>query len=104
MTPGNEGKFLIYLADLTHTYVTVDAKQSPLAAGYIAASALARFPEQVSVELFKYPEDLNEALGRRLPDMIGFSNYMWSENLCLAFAAEIKRRVPSVVVVMGGPR
>jgi radical SAM superfamily enzyme YgiQ (UPF0313 family) len=103
MTHGDDPTFLLYLADLTHTYVTVDAKQSPLAVGYIAASALARFPGRVSVELFKYPEDLDAALDRRLPDMIGFSNYMWSENLCLAFADEVKRRDPSVMVVMGGP-
>lgn len=103
MTHGNDHKFLLYLADLTHTYVTVDAKQSPLAVGYIAASAIARFPGKVSIELFKYPADLDAALDRRLPDMIGFSNYMWSENLCLAFANEVKRRDPSVMVVMGGP-
>jgi len=103
MNHRDRSKFLIYLADLTHTYVTVDAKQSPLAVGYLAASAIARFPDRLSVELFKYPEDLDEALGRQVPDLIGFSNYMWSENLCLAFASEIKRRAPSVIVVMGGP-
>lgn len=37
-------------------------------------------------------------------DMVAFSLYVWNVNLSMAIAAELKRRKPSVVVVVGGPQ
>jgi radical SAM superfamily enzyme YgiQ (UPF0313 family) len=97
------GKVLIYLADLTHTGQLVAANTHPMGIGLIAANLLHQLPELVEVELFKYPDDLNEALKRRIPRLIGFSNYSWSCSLGQEYAARIKQRFPKTVVVSGGP-
>ena len=96
-------KKLIYLADLTHTGQIVSANVHPLGIGLIAAYAYRELGESVEIEIFKYPEDLGEALDRRVPDLMGFSNYSWNFNLGYAFAERVKRASPETVVVFGGP-
>ncbi|MFQ5481365.1 MAG: B12-binding domain-containing radical SAM protein [Nitrospinaceae bacterium] len=93
----------VYLADLTHTGTVVSANFFPLAIGYVGAYLQKTFPDSVHVELFKYPEDLADALERRVPPIIGFSNYSWNLNLSYEFIRQIKKRHPQVVAVMGGP-
>lgn len=93
----------IYFADLSHTGTIVSANFFPLAIGYVAANLSAEFPEQVQVELFKYPEDLSDALSRRIPKLMGFSNYSWNLNLSYEYVKQIKRRSPETTIVMGGP-
>jgi tRNA A37 methylthiotransferase MiaB len=93
----------IYFAELTHTYITVDAKNTPLAIGYIAAYAKKQLQDQISIGLFKYPNELNDALVADKPDLIAFSNYMWNEELSYTFARRLKEIDPAIVIVFGGP-
>ena len=93
----------IYLADLSHTGTIVSANFFPLAIGYVAANLSAELPGQVEIELFKYPKDLSSALSKKIPQVIGFSNYSWNINLSYEYVKQIKRRYPETVVVMGGP-
>jgi len=93
----------IYFADLSHTGTIVSANFFPLAIGYVAANLSAEFSEKVQVELFKYPRDLSGALSRRMPRVMGFSNYSWNLNLSYEFVKQIKHRSPETVIVMGGP-
>ena len=93
----------VTFADLTHTAVTVDANNNPLAVGYIAAYAQRHLGSAISPRLFKYPEALSRFLPAQTPAIACFTNYMWNEQLSCAFAREIKRATPKTVVVMGGP-
>lgn len=93
----------VTFADLTHTGVTVDANNIPLAVGYIAAYAKVHLGDAIDARLFKYPEALAQFLDRKTPTIACFTNYMWNERLGCAFAREIKKQHPKTVVIMGGP-
>ncbi|MCK5081706.1 MAG: hypothetical protein KAR31_02265, partial [Candidatus Omnitrophica bacterium] len=66
----NEKK-LIFLADLTHTGTVISSNVHPLGVGLIAAYLLKNFPDDIEVELFKYPDDLSSALEKRRPHIMG---------------------------------
>ncbi len=93
---------LVYLADLTHTTVTVSNDSFPLNIGMVAAYAKAQFPE-IEIQLFKYPDDLMAALAQQLPDLLGLSNYPWNLTLSTAFIDYVKKQDQRVLTVMGGP-
>ncbi len=96
-------KPLVYLADLTHLGRIVAANFHPLGIGLIAAHLKTRFKDEIEVELFKYPQDFDQALQRRQPCLVGLTNYSWNYELSSQFAASIKRHLPKTCVVMGGP-
>jgi radical SAM superfamily enzyme YgiQ (UPF0313 family) len=93
---------LIYLADLTHTGQLVASNVFPLGIGLIGANIMREITD-ARVELFKYPQDLDQALTREVPDVVGFSNYSWSCNIGMEYAKRIKAKWPEVVVIAGGP-
>lgn len=93
---------LVYLADLTHVTITISNDSFPLNVGMVAAYAKEKHPDD-TFELFKYPEDLVGAIDRKMPDMIGFSNYPWNHKLSSEIARYVKTRAPNVITVMGGP-
>jgi len=71
---------------------------------YVAKSIKRVFGDDVDIEIFKYPEDLEEAItSKGLPDVFMFSNYVWNQNLGISFAKKIKNNNPDVLVVAGGP-
>ena len=94
---------LVALADLSHTGVGVSANNNPLAVGYIAAYARHTLGNRIDPRLFKYPAALSAFLKANRPAMAGFTNYMWNAHLSCAAARQIKRHLPGVPVVMGGP-
>ncbi|MFC2071739.1 cobalamin-dependent protein [Chloroflexota bacterium] len=94
---------LIYFADLTHTGSIINADVFPIGIGSVAAYAKKMFGDNLECEIFKFPEELNDALRRRTPTVLCLSNYAWNANLAMAFANHIKEGHPEVVVVMGGP-
>ena len=94
---------LITLSELTHTGTIIDANNTPLAIGYIAAHLESVVEKDVEIQLFKYPKDLSEFLGNRTPQIAAFSNYMWNERLQYEYASQIKKRHPHVVTIFGGP-
>src|SRR5262249_19597688 len=51
----------------------------------------------------KYPRDLSDALERRTPSLLGFSNYSWNCHLSYEYVTRVKRRHPQTVFVFGGP-
>jgi len=94
----------IWLCDLTHTQQTIASDVMPMAVGSIGAYTRAHVSPVPLVRLFKYPEALAAALEKdKLPDIIGFSNYIWNLNLSTSFAEVIKRHHPEVITVLGGP-
>jgi radical SAM superfamily enzyme YgiQ (UPF0313 family) len=99
----NNRKRLIYFTDLTHTGPVISSEVFPYGVGMVAASLLASQPDMWDIEIFKYPDDLNSALTRRIPDVIASTNYSWNLNLTYAFFEKIKQNYPRVLTVMGGP-
>jgi radical SAM superfamily enzyme YgiQ (UPF0313 family) len=95
---------VVWLADLTYTQQTVAADTMPYAIGGIATYTESKVPLTAPIRIFKYPEKLQEALNNgEIPDIIGFSNYVWNGALAYNFARVIKKRYPDTVVVFGGP-
>ncbi|MBI4936652.1 MAG: radical SAM protein [Nitrosomonadales bacterium] len=95
-------KAIIYLADLTHTGVTVATESFPLNIGLVASYAKRHLGDAIEVRLFKYPEKLITALKDRVPDILGCSNYVWNSNLSEWMLGYAKRLNPEVVTVQGG--
>jgi radical SAM superfamily enzyme YgiQ (UPF0313 family) len=93
----------IYFADLTHCGTVTNADTFPYGVGCIAAYAKKVFGDQVSVELFKLPHELDAALKAKTPDVLCFSNYVWNYYLGSAFARRVRNAWPHVPIVMGGP-
>ena len=93
----------VTFADLTHTGVAVDANNTPLAVGYVAAYARAQLGPAIEPRIFKYPASLSAFLRDQTPVIACFSHYMWNARLTLAFARAVKQRSPETVIVMGGP-
>jgi hypothetical protein len=93
----------IYLADLTYDTITLSTEVFPLNIGYVAAYLLARLGEQVEVRLFKYIADLDQALNREPPDILGLSNYCWNRRVGLEMFRILLELKPEALTVWGGP-
>jgi len=107
MTHGNRIRVLrplnIYLGDLTYTTLSLAADASPLNIGFIAAYAAKSFGKEIDLRLFKYVEDLEQAIHEKPPDILGLSNYPWNFNLGLEFFRMTRAVSPQTICVMGGP-
>jgi len=96
-------KYDVYFTDLTHTGIGVNSRAFPLGIGVVAAYAAKEFDGQLEIDLFKFPDDFNRALQKKIPHLLCMSNYCYNSNLSYAFARHIKRRYPNVIVIFGGP-
>ncbi len=94
----------VWLADLTYTQQAIAADMMPMAIGCIAGYAEEVLDFQSPIRLFKYPEKLAQALAEDgIPDVIGFSCYIWNNELSCTFARRIKEVRPETIIVFGGP-
>lgn len=93
----------LYLADLTHEGMILSSNVFPLSIGLVAAHLIENRGKDVEVELFKYPEDLSDALIKAPPAIVGFANYSWNFALARAYSRQIKARWPDTIIVLGGP-
>lgn len=97
-------KIKIFLADLTYTQQTIAADIMPQAIGSIGSYLQTNLDFDSSVKLFKYPEKLITSLENdNLPDIIGFSNYIWNFRLSYEICKIIKKKHPKIITVFGGP-
>lgn len=96
---------LLYLADLGHNVTTISSDVYPLGVANLAAylKANLRSSEPVEIGLFREPQDLEAALRRQIPDVLGLSSYSWNHHLSRTFARFAKARNPRVLTLMGGP-
>tara|TARA_B100000315_G_C14570315_1_gene585159 strand:+ start:481 stop:2544 length:2064 start_codon:yes stop_codon:yes gene_type:complete len=99
--------FHVWLSDLTYTgqdTQSLGADTFPLGVGCIATYAESIFDFTTPIRIFRYPEKLNQALVvEGLPDILGFSNYMWNSELSLSIARCLKEINPEIVIIIGGP-
>ncbi|MBF0176153.1 MAG: B12-binding domain-containing radical SAM protein [Magnetococcales bacterium] len=93
----------IYLADLVYDTIKTNYVV-PLNIAYLAASLAERFESSVTIQLFKYPTDLERAMRQQAPDILGVSNYSWNTRLGNLFLTLGKELNPAMVTVMGGPQ
>lgn len=100
----DESTIKIWLVDPTYTQQQISSESMPGAIGGIATFTEHNLKLKHPIRLFKYPEKLAKALeDNGIPNIIGFSNYMWNCELSLALARRIKEYSADTVVVMGGP-
>jgi radical SAM superfamily enzyme YgiQ (UPF0313 family) len=92
----------VYLADLTHVGSGIATEAFPLNIGLIAAHAKNVFGDNVEIALFKYPQELREAIAARPPQVLGCSNYTWNSNLSYHFASWSKSIDRNIVTIFGG--
>ena len=88
----------IWLVDPTYTQQQISSESMPSAVGGIATFTEQNLKLKYPIRLFKYPEKLANALENEIPDIIGFSNYMWNFELSLALARRIKEYAADTVV------
>lgn len=93
----------IWLCDLTHDQQVIASDTMPSNVAYIASYLLDRSKHEHKVKLFKFPgKILKQIEAGNLPDVIGFSHFMWNARLSLAIAEEMKRINPNLIIVFGG--
>jgi len=93
----------IYLGDLTYTTLSLATDAFPLNIGFVAAYAEKTFGKQIDLRLFKYVDDLEQAINETPPDILGLSNYPWNLSLGLEFFRMARTVSPQTICVMGGP-
>jgi len=93
----------IYLADLVHDYTPCNYVV-PLNVGYLAAYLKAQFGNSVEFRIFKSPSPLIAALKNDpAPNVIGFSNYSWNQELNRTIIEKFVSQLPNTIVCSGGP-
>jgi len=103
-------RITVFLADLVHDQVLGDNHISggadfctPLNIAGLAAYAKQKLGSSLDIRLFKYPNELIEAISAEKPDILGFSNYIWNLDLNSRIGAHVRERYPDVMMIMGGP-
>jgi radical SAM superfamily enzyme YgiQ (UPF0313 family) len=97
----------IYLADLFHTNKDIYNADTapytvPLGIGYLAATLKKRVPG-VEVSLFRDPSQFIQKVRALPPDLVGLSMTSWNSDLSRRAALMVKRIVPHVPIMAGGP-
>ena len=83
----------VYMCDLTHTGLGINANTFPLGLGSITSYLLKKMDGKVKCKLFKFPDKLNTALEQEIPDVLCMSYYTWNANLTYAFAKHVKEKI-----------
>jgi radical SAM superfamily enzyme YgiQ (UPF0313 family) len=93
----------IYLGDLTYDTVEISTESMPLNIGFIASYCLKKFGKNIEITLFKYISELEDAIIKSPPDILGMSNYCWSQNVSYEMFNLLKKENPHALAVWGGP-
>ena len=92
----------IALLDLAHDRTVSVPMPMPLNIGYIKAYA-DKFDSKLNVKLYKQASRFINDLDNTKPDIIGFSNYGWNENLNKAVGNYIRKVLPNSLIVTDSP-
>lgn len=96
-------KIKIFLGDLTYNTISLSTEVFPLNIGYIASYCIKRFNDFVDIRLFKYIDDLENAIYESPPDILGLSNYAWCHNISKEMFKLVLEKNPFTLTVWGGP-
>jgi radical SAM superfamily enzyme YgiQ (UPF0313 family) len=101
------------LKKITLKLISINIKDSPQAVPLAAASLKAQLDsvdsisEKLNVSFYDYTIDnsadfISEDLCRNIPDMIGFSTYLWNKNIVCETCRLIKEKFPDIKLFAGG--
>jgi radical SAM superfamily enzyme YgiQ (UPF0313 family) len=93
----------ITLIDPTYTQQQISSEAMPSPIGGIAVNTEQLLKLKNPIQLFKFPEEFVKSIEEEMPDIIGFSNYVWNFQLSLSLAKAIKKVNPEIITIMGGP-
>ena len=93
----------IYLGDLTYDTVALSTEVFPLNIGFIASYCKKLFGSNVEITLFKYIKELESAIQKSPPNILGLSNYAWNHRLGIEIFRIMKNKNPNTLRVCGGP-
>lgn len=96
-------KLKIYLGDLTYDTISLSTEAFPLNIGLIASYCMKKFGDKVDIQLFKYIEDLDQAINNSPPDVLGLSNYAWCHRISLEMFRMLHSIKPTSITIWGGP-
>ena len=92
----------IYFCDLTYDTILLVSDTIPINIGFIASYINKNLAKNIEINLFKYPQNVIEAIKNDPPDMIALSNYSWNSNLSEFVASLAKKYNPNVITAQGG--
>ena len=91
---------------LPSLHVRRSAQAIPLSAGCLVAALPDRYRQNAILQNF-YPndsdDDILKAILNEEPDMVAFSVYSWNHQRVSSLANQLRRTVPSLLLVAGGP-
>jgi radical SAM superfamily enzyme YgiQ (UPF0313 family) len=93
----------IYFADLTYNTVSVVNDVFPLNIGYVASYTLDKFGDSVDVSLFKYINELEDAIRTNPPDILALSHYTWNHRIDVELSRILRQTNLNSLIVWGGP-
>ena len=93
-------KLRIFLGDLTYDTVGMSTEVFPLNIGYISSYCQKLFGSKVEITLFKYIDDLENAINENPPDVLGLSNYVWNYRIGLEMFTCTKPVAQEALVTM----
>lgn len=99
----NEKPLKIYLGDLTYDTVALSTESFPINIGYIAAFCYKKFGSKIEITLFKFINELEKALHKSAPHILGLSNYCWNQRVDSEIFKIFKEINSSGLTVWGGP-
>ena len=95
-------KIKVYLCDLTYDTIILVSDTIPINIGFIGSYLKNQLGDKITLELFKYPNDLLNKIKSDPPDILGLSNYSWNSNLSEHFAKVTRRYNSECIVLQGG--
>ena len=93
----------IILGDLTYTTISLATDAFPLNIGFVASYCKTRFGQDVEIDLFKYIDEIDDAINNSIPDVLALSNYAWNHTVSYEIFKMFKKINPKGITVWGGP-
>ncbi len=93
------------MADLVHNCFERSSGNDtvPYNVASIATYTKSFFNKNTQIKIFKYADDLIEAVKENPPSIIAFSNYIWNAHLNKSIGNYLKEKYPELLIVAGGP-
>ncbi len=95
-------KPLIYIGDLTYDTNMIAIEHIPIGIGYVVSYVEAKLPGQLSIQMFKMPNKILDAINDNPPDILALGYFPWNRNLDQLVVDQFLERNPNGLVVFGG--
>jgi tRNA A37 methylthiotransferase MiaB len=92
----------ISFADLTHTGQAISANTFPLGISFVAGYAKQELGDAIEIDIFRYPKEFSEYLGKTAPDIACFTSFSWNTSLSHEYARRIKAKNEKTIIIFGG--